>query len=212
MIVHEVEQGGAEWKAARAGVVTGSAIDGVLTPATLKPSKSAGYFLQIVAERLIGEPCDDFEGSAWTERGTEMEDEARRWYAFERGVEVARVGFITTDDGRVGCSPDGLVGDDGGLELKCPAAKTHVGYALDPSTLVAAYRGQTQVFLYVTGRAWIDLVSFNPAIAPVIVRVTPDAVYQTALAEALSKFHERVDAAVATLAQSVPGADGNPFV
>lgn len=203
VIVHRVEQGSAEWKALRVGVVTASAIEGVLTPKELKPSRSAAYFQLVVAERLIGQPCDDFDGSMWTDRGTAMEDKARSWYAFERGVEVDRVGFITTDDGRVGCSPDGLVGADGGIELKCPAAKTHVGYALDPASLAAAYRGQTQVFLFVTGRAWVDLVSYNEPINPVVVRVTPDADYQRALAEALAIFHARVDEAVARLAPNV---------
>lgn len=196
----DIEQGTPAWKALRIGVVTGSGIDGVLTPGTLKPSKSADYFQRIVAEILTGESCEDFDGNADTERGTLMEDEARNWYAFDRGVEVTRVGFVARDDGRVGCSPDSLVGDDGGLEIKCPMVKAHIGYALDPATLAAKYRGQTQVFLYVTGRKWIDLLAFHPDFEKVVVRVLPDAEYQAALGPALAAFLARVDAAVAKLA------------
>lgn len=196
----DLVQGSDEWRRVRAGVVTGSAFDNVLTPGTLKPAKRPGYLGLIVAERLTGDPCDDFDGSAWTDRGTLMEDEARSWYAFEKGVDVTRVGFIATDDGRVGCSPDGLVGDDGGLELKCPALRTHVGYAIEPDRLRDEYHGQTQAFLYVTGRKWIDLVSFNPVVAPVVVRVLPDAAYLAALADVLPKFLARVDEAVTKLA------------
>lgn len=204
MIVHrDLEQGSDAWRKARLGVVTGSAIDGVLTPGKLLPSKSTGYLNQLVAETLIGQPCDDFDGSAWTERGTLMEDEARRWYAFDRDVEIDRVGFITTDDGRVGCSPDGLVGEDGGIEIKCPSLKTFVGYATDHDALRDAYVGQTQVFLFVTGRKWIDLVAYNPAFNPVVVRVTPDAKYQAALADVLPKFVARIDAAVELLRPTV---------
>lgn len=204
VIIHrDIEQGSDAWRRARAGVVTASGINGVLTPATLKPSKSTDYLEQIVAERLTGEPCDDFEGGVWTQRGTDMEAEARSWYEFDRGVTVDMVGFIVTDDGRVGCSPDGIVGADGGIEIKCPSAKVFVRYAMDASALVAQYRGQAQMFLYVTGRAWIDLVAYNPGFTPVVVRVTPDAEYQAALVPALAGFLLRVDAAVARLAPNV---------
>lgn len=204
MIVHrDIDQGSPEWVKIRLGVVTGSGIDGVLTPGKLLPSKATGYLNQLVAETLLGQPCDEFDGSAWTERGTQMEDEARRWYEFDRDVTVERVGFISTDDGRVGCSPDGLVGDDGGVEIKCPSAKTFVGYAADPTTLAAAYLGQTQVFLYVTGRKWIDLVAYNPAFNPVVVRVVADPAYQAALASVLPVFVARIDAAVAKLRDAV---------
>lgn len=196
MKVHDVEQGSDAWKALRLGVVTGSAFDHILTPKTLKPAAGTAHFNQLVAEILTGESQDDFDGTAFTARGTAMEDEARRWYAFDRGVTPVRVGFITRDDGRVGVSPDSLVGDDGGLEIKCPSAKTHVGYALDHRTLVTAYRGQVQAALLVTGRKWWDLVSYNPDFEKVVVRCVPDEEYLAALRPALDDFLHRIDVAV----------------
>lgn len=199
MIVHRMPQGSDEWRAVRLGVVTGSGFDEILTPTTLKPSKSAdAYLARLVAETLIGAPVDEMS-SSWMERGTEMEPRARAWYEIMRDVSVEQVGFITRDDGRVGISPDGLVGEDGGLELKVPSAATHVAYALNPGTLSAKYRGQTQGALYVTKRKWWDIASYNPAIDSVVERVYPDPAYLAALAPALDAFIARLDAAVAQL-------------
>lgn len=199
MIVHRCPQGSDEWRRVRLGVVTASGFDKILQPGTLKPSKSAGaYLARLVAEILIGAPVDE-TSSAWMDRGTEMEPRARGWYEIVRGVTVEQVGFITRDDGRVGCSPDGLVGDDGGLEIKVPNAATHVGYALNPGMLSADYRGQTQSALYVTGRKWWDAVSYNPEIEPVVERVLPDPVYFAAIDAVLADFIPRLDAAVAQL-------------
>jgi hypothetical protein len=203
VIVHEVEQGSDSWKALRLGVVTGSEFDNILTPKELKPAKGTAYLNRLVAEILTGESQDDFDGNAFTDRGTAMEDEARRWYAFDRGVALTRVGFITRDDGRVGVSPDSLVGEDGGLEIKCPGAKAHVGYALDHRTLVTAYRGQVQASLYITGRKWWDLLSYNPGFEKLVVRCVPDAEYLAALVPALDAFLARIDAAVAQLRPSL---------
>ena len=112
---------------------------------------------------------------------------------------MQRVGFILTDDGRVGCSPDGLVGEDGGLELKCPSPAKHVSYLLDEQELVDEYTHQVQGCLYVTGRAWWDLMSYYPGMEPVIVRVEPNAEYQKALGNALATFLADLDAAKAKL-------------
>lgn len=183
----------------RLGVVTASGFDKILTPATLKPSKSAGaYLARLVAETLIGSPVDETT-SDWMDRGTEMEPRARGWYELVHDVAVERVGFVTRDDGRVGVSPDGLVGEDGGLELKVPNAATHVAYALAPGTLSAEYRGQVQAALYVTGRKWWDIASYNPCIEPVVERCLPDADYFAAIGPALDAFLVRLDEAIARL-------------
>lgn len=212
MIVVKCEQGTDAWRKARLGVVTGSGFASLLTNKTLKPSEQAkAYMAKLVAETLIGEPIEE-PGSAFMDRGTEMEPEARGWYEFAQGVDVEQVGFITTDDGRVGCSPDGLVGEDGGLELKCPAAHTHAAYAMDPDALVLAYRGQVQAGLYVTGRAWWDIVSYNPVMEPVLVRVLPDPTYRAALEPVLAKFLADMDAALARMRPAVSARrDSNPL-
>lgn len=208
MIVHTVQQGSDSWLALRAGVVTASEIKGVITPKELKASSASAYFNRIVTERIIGEPCLSESETKFMSRGKELEPEAIEAYETEYGYErgpVSRVGFVTTDDGRVGASPDAIVGEDGGLEIKCPMIETHVGYALDPDSLRADYRGQVQVGLYVTGRKWWDLVSFNPHPSMptlVVVHCEPEPEYQKALAEIVPAFLARVDAAVAKLGGS----------
>ena len=214
MIAHNVEQGSAAWHRLRLGCLTASRCRTLVT-ATGKVSKGAGVQTlvnELVAERLIGEPVTDASGP-WMERGTTLEAEARAWYAFEKGVDVAEVGFITRDDGRVGCSPDGLVGEDGGLELKVPSAKVMVGYALDHATLAAAYRHQVQMSLMVTGRSWWDLAAYSPSrrIPSVAIRVEPDADYLSALRDAIAGVLTRVDDALSTIGALCPVDHLNPF-
>jgi len=211
----DVEQRTKEWREARAGIVTASAFDRLLTPKTLKPSDQAEpYMNRLLAEWFLGRPLDDEDGDSdsWMKRGIVMEAEAWAWYAVEREVEVEEVGFCLRDDRLVGCSPDALVGDDGGLEVKVPRADVHVGYLRNPESLVAKYRGQVQGCLLVTGRAWFDLLSYNPAIPPVLVRVTPDPTYVEKLGPVLAAFVGRLRSErerLATLRDSYLAA--NPF-
>lgn len=161
MQVHDFEQGSEQWFKARIGIPTASQFHRIVTPAKLQASKqSFDYLCELCAETMLGQP-HDMSRSQFMQRGTELEAEAITWYAFENDCDVTRVGFCTTNDERIGYSPDGLVGDHGALETKCPAAKTHIGYLLDPDRLVAAYRTQVQGGLWVTGRKWCDLVSWH---------------------------------------------------
>lgn len=134
---------------------------------------------RLLAEFVTGE-SDSEAQSAFMERGNDLEDQARGWYEVERGHEVRQVGFITNDAETFGCSPDGLVGDDGGLEIKCPSASVHMSYWMDPTKLLTKYRLQVQSSLWVTGRKWWDLVSHNPVIENVVVRVFPEPEFFTA--------------------------------
>ena len=97
----DLEQGSTEWMMARLGIPTASRFDRLLTPKTRKPSASRdSYRAELVAEYLMGQPLD-WGTSAWMERGTELEDEARRWYEMDRGVDVEQVGLVLRDDGLV---------------------------------------------------------------------------------------------------------------
>lgn len=200
MIRVDCKQGSAEWREARAGVPTASGFDKIITPKTLKPSEQAtGYLHHLIAEWLLGRPLDDCGSSMWTERGLELEGEAVAYYEMERGIDVEEVGFVLRDDRRAGCSPDRLVGNDGGLEIKCPSAAVHVGYLLDPASLEARYRGQVQGGLYITGLPWWDLLSYCPELPAVVRRVEPDPEYVAALVPALGTFLARMDAAKAQI-------------
>jgi len=198
MRILHVEQGSDEWRQARAGLPTASRFDKLVTPKTLKPSAQADALLyDLVAEWLLGRPLDDTGRSAFMERGTNLEDEARAWYAWERDCDPVQVGLCLLDDGTAGCSPDALVGEDGGLEIKVPSAGVHVHYLDDPDALVAEYRLQVQGSLWVTGRKWWDLLSWSPAFPSVLVRVEPDEKVQEALGTALRLFQAQLEAAKA---------------
>ncbi len=143
-------------------------------------------------------PEEGFSNFA-TRYGQQTEPEARSWYEMHTGNVVNRVGFVTTEDGRFGCSPDGLLDyiqpgfdlkEPGGLELKCPQPKTHVSYLL-AGGLPSEYKGQVHGSLIVTGRAWWDFCSYCPGLKPLIVRVTPDE-YTVALSKCLELFFVRL--------------------
>lgn len=200
MITHAVEQGTPEWHNLRLGIPTASKFSQILTPKTLKLSSQADkYALRLLAEWAIGEPAEDVSGP-WLDRGTEMEAEARAWYSFSRDAEVRADVFCTTDDGLAGCSPDGLVGEDGtegGLEIKCRSAANHIDCLLGNRPI--ADRGQVQGCLWVTGAEWWDVLAYNPHLPKKVERVYPDPDYQAALTDAMQQFHERLDKLKAAL-------------
>jgi hypothetical protein len=201
MIVLTMEQGTPEWEMARLGMPTASGFDRIVSPKKLQPSSSApAYRNQLLAEWLLGYPMD-FGGSQWTQRGTGMEAEARAYFELQNDVEVRRVGFCLRDDGKAGCSPDGLIGEDEGLELKCPGIHTHIGYLLSPESLLNEYHSQVQGGLYITGRERWHLLSYHPDLPAVHIVVEPDAKHIAALAAGLDVFIEHLDAAKERLAQ-----------
>ena len=127
--------------------------------------------------------------------GVETEAEARNWYSMETGIDVLEVGACETDDGRFICSPDGLCGEDGGCEIKCPSAATQVKYLL-AGTLPDEYRVQVHGSLVVTSREWWDFLSYAPGLPPFVLRVHPDA-FTTLLAKALHQWYDQFQATLA---------------
>jgi hypothetical protein len=159
--------------------------DKILTPTGKPSSQAEGYANLLVAERLTGRSLG-FEGNTHTQRGTEREPQARAYYEFIAGP-VEEVGFCLHDLGHAGASPDGLVGEDGLLEIKCPSEAVHVEYLL-AGKVATKYLSQVQGQLWVTGRKWCDWISFHPEMPPVLVRVKPDTKYQAALETEIAKF------------------------
>lgn len=198
MLVHDVEQGSPEWFAARLGIPTASEFSKIIT-ATGKPSTQAtDYALTLVAEQMLGHEVEKWQGNMWTDRGKELEQEAADYYELTTGVTLQKVGFVTNDEKTMGCSPDRLVGDDGLLEIKCPAAHTHLKYMLDKK-LDASYMPQLQGQLLVTGRKWVDIISYYPEMKPVIIRVHRDEAYLAKLGEYLHSFLMEISATKAEL-------------
>lgn len=188
MKIHDVEQGSAEWLELRSGIPTTSAFSRIITPTGL-PSKSANeYMCELLTELLCSAEEHEFNGNYWTERGSQLEPDAVSNYEFQYDVEAIKVGFITNDDETIGCSPDRLIGDDGLLEIKCPAGKKHLmnyfGGHLDMT-----YYPQIQGQLLVTGRKWVDWMSHHPELPPSIIRVERDEEYIKKLDELLDDFN-----------------------
>lgn len=156
-------QGTPEWFAARVGCLTASRAGDLMARTKTGPSASrANLLTQLAVERLTGQPVDTFQNGAM-QRGVELEPIARAAYEANKGILVEEVGFILHPSiPRVGASPDGFVGDDGLLEIKCPQAMAKHLDALRSGAHAVEYRWQLQHQLWVTGRSWADVVSFDP--------------------------------------------------
>lgn len=174
----EIEQNTPEWDLIRCGMPTASEFSKLLTPAQLKPSKSVDdYALELAASIWAQAPIDTWEGNYWTNRGHELEQEARAWYEMRKNVDVTLVGFIDNSSLMAGCSPDGLIGsvmeENGLLELKNLGAKEHIR-TLAAKDLPFKYQPQAHGQLLVSGRAWVDVVFYHPSLPKKIWRVLPD--------------------------------------
>ena len=154
MIIHNCEQQSDEWFALRLGKITVSHFSDVLC-------KGAGrkqYMIRLLSERLTGERHPSFSNKAMQD-GIEKEPEARAYYESLFG-KVDQVGFIEVDE-YLGCSPDGLKGEDGGIEIKDPYASTHISYILG-ERLPSTYKPQVQGIMWLANRKWLDFISYYP--------------------------------------------------
>jgi hypothetical protein len=195
MKIHWAEQGTQAWLDARLGLPTASCFDQIITPSKLKLSEQRHrYKHRLLAEWLTGVSCDETP-TAVMDRGTELEPKARQWYEITAGVDVQQVGLCLTDDGLVGASPDGLVGDDGGLEIKCPMMPGYLAYLLGWNEAIVAHRMQVQGCLYVTGRKWWDVVIYNPKFGGMVNRIEPDPETQDAISFCLRLFIDELNLA-----------------
>ena len=201
MTLHEypkVDQGSEEWHALRRGIVTASVVGKLLTP-TLKVADndtSRALTATLAAERITGWTEDSaMTSDMW--RGVECEPIARDLYSghYHQAVET---GFMRRDeDGwTLGYSPDGLVADDGLIEIKCPRAKTHLNTIL-AGEVPAYYMAQCQSGLLVSGRKWIDFVSYVGGMPLFVKRVLPDPKWHEAIEAACRRFEENAAQIVA---------------
>lgn len=187
---HDVEQGTDEWHAARRGIITASTMKHFITAKTLKLATndtSRSMTMQLLAERITGRTLNTYI-SYDMEMGHINEPVARNIYA-EHYAPVKEVGFITrTVQGvTVGYSPDGLVGDDGAIEIKCPKPKEHLATIIN-GEIPPEYVPQAQTGLWVSGRDWIDYVSYVAGMPLYVTRITPDPEWQTAIFRAAAAF------------------------
>lgn len=193
MKIIDCKQGSGEWLYARLGKPTASEFDELLT-GEWKARTGKGvetYLYRKLAERVLGFPLHD--ASSWAmEQGAIMEGEAIPFFEGVYDVEIQRVGFITTDDGRIGCSPDGLIGDDNGIEVKCPQPQTHLKYLLE-GIVPPEYQAQVHGAMFVTGRPKWTFLSYSRQFPPFVIEVQKDDAIQNSLMKAISSFLHRFD-------------------
>lgn len=189
-----IEQGTEEWLHIRRGLVTASVMGRLVTPKTIKPAsndEARTLTALLVAERITGWSEPSYT-SADMQRGHDVEPIARDWYAERYATPVTELGFMTRDDWgfRIGYSPDGLVGDDGLIEVKAPRAKTHLMTHI--SGLVPLHHmAQIQTGLLVSGRDWCDFISFYCGMPPFVKRVHRDERWAHAIVEAVEIFEAK---------------------
>jgi hypothetical protein len=187
VIVLDCVQGSPEWVAARRGIPTASEFGRIITPKTGKlAAASEAYIAELIDELVRPDAERGFSGNRHTERGKALEPEARDWYAFSADGDVRQVGLCLTDDRMAGCSPDALVGEDGGCEIKSPDGPAHVRYLL-AGVLPDEYKAQVHGCMWVTGRAQWHFVSWCPPYRPLLVRVDRDG-YTDLLGQAVGEF------------------------
>ena len=196
-----IEQGTPEWFAQRLGKVTASRVADIMAKTKTGVAASRGnYLAQLVAERLTGQSADTFKSGAM-QHGTETEPQARMVYEAETGQIVTEVAMINHPTIEMsGASPDGLVGTDGLVEIKCPNTSTHIA-SLMADKAPSGYMAQMQWQMACTGRAWCDFVSFDPRMPEdmqlLIKRVPRDealiAEYEAEVIKFLAEVQETVD-------------------
>ena len=191
MRIIDVEQGSEAWQALR-NRPTASNFDRIITAVrgdyADRPARA--YACEIVAKRLgvYTEPPPSY----WMQWGTDNEPNAKHAYQIETGLEITPCGFALPDNtDAYGGSPDGLLGDDGMIEIKCPKPETIIQWHA-MGGLPVDYRPQVQGLLMITGRQWCDFVGFHPGLSLYTYRVVPDFTYQTKIAGCLLKLLEDI--------------------
>jgi predicted phage-related endonuclease len=186
-------QGSEEWFALRRGRATASQFSRIITPAKAEFSKQAAGYMRDLLVECFAPDYARFLGNKWTDRGTEMEPEARKAFETHTGLTTEQVAFVTSERWQhvVGCSPDSLIRDAAGeyvagLEIKCPSPFTHAEY-IEAGTLPDEYKAQVHGGMAVTGLKRWHFFSHFPGLAPLHIIVERDD-YTAKLTDALDRF------------------------
>ncbi len=195
----ELIQGSEEWLAARCGMITASEMKHLLTP-TLKIAandKQRAHFFELLSQRITGHVEPQYVSFDML-RGSEEEILARALYA-ERYAPVTETGFITNDEWgfTLGYSPDGLVGDDGLIEAKSRRQRFQIETIMS-GAMPDEYMLQVQTGLLVSGRKWLDFISYSGGLPMMTVRVYPDVAVQAAILAAAAQFEANLAEALDT--------------
>ena len=199
----EIEQGTDAWFQARLGKATGSRIADIIAKTKTGYSTSRdNYMAQLVCERMTGKVAESYSNSAM-QWGTEAEPLARAAYEVKTGLTVNQIGFVDHPSILMtGASPDGLVGESGMIEIKCPNTATHIETLLS-GKVPTKYLTQMTWQMCCTGRHWTDFVSYDPRLPEnlqlFIKRVEYDPKYAAELEQEVIRFLDEVDAKIKQL-------------
>jgi len=189
MIFHDVEQNSPEWDALRIGKFTASNFSTLFMGEKTKGYRDLIY--RVAYERFTGEKADEGFNSKWTDRGHELEAEAKEWYELETFNKAHNGGFFEYNDW-IGSSPDAVVGKDGLFEGKAPKFNTQIGYLLSKK-LPDIYFYQVHGQLFTADKLWCDFVAYHPKFKNLILRVNRDKETDKLILEKLSKAIEEVE-------------------
>lgn len=190
MQIFNCEQGTDEWFECRKGIPTASNFATVMAKGDGKTRSK--YMRRLAGEILTGELAEQFS-NVHTERGNAMEDEARQMYAFLESAEIHRVGFIR--NGEKGASPDSLVGNNGGLEIKTALADIQID-RLERDRLPPEHKAQVQGNIWLSEREWWDFVSYSPRLPVLTIRVFRDDAYIAEMSKEIDAFNDELAALV----------------
>lgn len=199
-IFEALEQGSAEWFEARMGRPTASEFSTILAK-----GKDGGtsvtrtkYLNKLAGEILTEEPAPEGYTNGFMERGHELEDEARRLFAFLTDLEPRQVGFVRHLEHRAGCSPDSLIGEDSGLEIKVAIPAVQIE-RLKAGRLPPEHVAQVQGSMWITERPTWRFMSYCPKLPPLMLTIRRDEDYIAKLASAVAAFNDELDALVASI-------------
>jgi len=187
----EILQGSDEWDSIRSQMPTASRFSELVTPAKLQYSASAKKYQYELLAKQLGVHCPA-PPSFWMQHGIDEEPNAILCYERKNAVEVSKVGFVMLDNASAGGSPDGLIGDDGGIEVKCTAPETLISYHVS-NKLPSAYVMQVQGYLWLTGREWWDFFAYHQDLPPFQIRIEADKKIHDALADAVPRFNAELN-------------------
>jgi hypothetical protein len=191
MIIASENQQSQEWMKSRVSIPTASQFSRIITTKGERSKSREGYIDQLAGERIAGFKEETYQSAAML-RGIETECEARKLFEIITDSEVQLFGLLLTDDMICGCSPDGLIGEYSGLEIKCPEMKTHVRY-LREGKLPTDYFQQVQGSMFVTGRNTWFFMSYYPSIKPLILKIKRDTEWCKKFADEIALFSEDLE-------------------
>lgn len=202
MRILQIEQGSDEWLQARLGKPTASRFGDIVTPEKGDKSKTyTTYLYELLGELLAGDRDESYR-SQWMDRGNELEEHAREKYEFLKDTTIDTVGIVFNDDLTIGASPDGLIGYNAGVEIKCPKASTIVKYMIE-DRLPLIYKPQVQGNLWICEREYWDFIAYHPNTNMFIHRVYRDEDYIKKMSSYLSDFVDELKTKYDTLKDKV---------